>query len=173
MQVITVPRDAYPFVYDVVGCERPGITACAFEHECGGAAGQFFSVPLKQKFGFLGKGTFSIVDQLGDEDWVVARIYSELTGDVFLFLIRGIRAVRLIDCDGQFRPIYSNMHMPRDRNSWFNVVHFVRRACLHCGATGCKLLKCKPCKEASGAFYYCSRECQRAHWKWHKPLCCK
>jgi hypothetical protein len=45
--------------------------------------------------------------------------------------------------------------------------------CEACGKTngglfkGKKLLKCGGCKFAN----YCSKECQRSHWKVHKPMC--
>ncbi|KDQ60355.1 hypothetical protein JAAARDRAFT_32750 [Jaapia argillacea MUCL 33604] len=42
---------------------------------------------------------------------------------------------------------------------------------LHCRAFGCtnseKLKKCARCKNT----YYCSTECQRKHWPFHKPQC--
>ena len=42
-------------------------------------------------------------------------------------------------------------------------------ACAHCAAGGAAsdLLRCARCR----AVAYCSRKCQRAHWKAHKPLC--
>ena len=40
------------------------------------------------------------------------------------------------------------------------------KACSVCGSTG-KTKKCGKC----GKVYYCGRECQRMHWKWHKLEC--
>ncbi|KAL4425269.1 hypothetical protein ABPG75_009285 [Micractinium tetrahymenae] len=39
-------------------------------------------------------------------------------------------------------------------------------ACFHCGKQGAKR-RCEACRTA----LYCSRSCQRAHWKAHKPEC--
>lgn len=38
-------------------------------------------------------------------------------------------------------------------------------ACVHCGGAGLRV--CAGCNYAR----YCSQECQRAHWKAHKPIC--
>lgn len=40
------------------------------------------------------------------------------------------------------------------------------KACVACGKTG-KTKKCGGC----GKVYYCGKDCQRKHWKWHKPDC--
>ena len=40
--------------------------------------------------------------------------------------------------------------------------------CILCGASG-STKKCSSCKTA----YYCSRDCQMAHWKTHKEFCKK
>ena len=39
--------------------------------------------------------------------------------------------------------------------------------CFHCGKHGHKLSKCGQCSQA----YYCNADCQRKHWKKHKPVC--
>ena len=38
--------------------------------------------------------------------------------------------------------------------------------CVQCSAFGCPN-RCSRCKQV----WYCSRECQKAHWKVHKPDC--
>ena len=40
-------------------------------------------------------------------------------------------------------------------------------SCAQCGATGVKLAACSTCRLA----HYCSRACQRAGWKAHRPQC--
>jgi hypothetical protein len=50
------------------------------------------------------------------------------------------------------------------KNVWQDVED--NKACSACGLTG-KMKKCGKC----GKVYYCGRECQRSHWKWHKPEC--
>ena len=40
-------------------------------------------------------------------------------------------------------------------------------ACAHCERHEPTLSSCSRC----GLVKYCSRDCQRAHWKEHKPLC--
>jgi len=39
--------------------------------------------------------------------------------------------------------------------------------CFHCGKHGHNLPKCRQCAQA----YYCNADCQRKHWKRHKPVC--
>ena len=39
--------------------------------------------------------------------------------------------------------------------------------CFQCGKRGHKLPKCTQCTQA----YYCNADCQRKHWKKHKPVC--
>ena len=39
--------------------------------------------------------------------------------------------------------------------------------CFHCGMRGHDLPKCQQCSQA----YYCDRDCQRKHWRKHKPVC--
>ncbi|KAI0357079.1 hypothetical protein OH77DRAFT_127127 [Trametes cingulata] len=42
--------------------------------------------------------------------------------------------------------------------------------CSKCGGTPATgLMNCSGCHGATGA--YCSKECQKAHWKIHKPMC--
>ncbi|THZ31339.1 zf-MYND-domain-containing protein [Aureobasidium pullulans] len=43
-------------------------------------------------------------------------------------------------------------------------------SCANCGSAapaGSTLKRCGGCTQAS----YCSRDCQKTHWKWHKPFC--
>jgi len=45
-------------------------------------------------------------------------------------------------------------------------------SCTCCGAIGGKLLRCAGCAVcSSSAAMYCSKECQRSHWKEHKKIC--
>ena len=39
--------------------------------------------------------------------------------------------------------------------------------CFYCGKHGHNLPKCRQCSQA----YYCNADCQRKHWKTHKPVC--
>ena len=39
--------------------------------------------------------------------------------------------------------------------------------CFNCGKHGHKLPKCTQCSQA----FYCDSDCQRKHWKKHKPAC--
>ena len=39
--------------------------------------------------------------------------------------------------------------------------------CFFCGKHGLNLPKCRQCSQA----YYCNADCQRKHWKKHKPVC--
>lgn len=46
---------------------------------------------------------------------------------------------------------------------------FVEKLCASCGKGmhGEKLFACKKC----ALVYYCDKECQKAHWPAHKPVC--
>ena len=39
--------------------------------------------------------------------------------------------------------------------------------CFHCGKHGHNLPKCRQCAQA----FYCNADCQRKHWRLHKPVC--
>ena len=39
--------------------------------------------------------------------------------------------------------------------------------CFHCGKHGHNLPKCRQCSQA----YYCNADCQRKHWRKHRPVC--
>ena len=39
--------------------------------------------------------------------------------------------------------------------------------CFHCGKHGHNLPKCRQCAQA----YYCDSDCQRKHWRKHRPVC--
>ena len=39
--------------------------------------------------------------------------------------------------------------------------------CFHCGKHGHNLPRCRQCAQA----YYCDSDCQRKHWRKHKPVC--
>lgn len=62
--------------------------------------------------------------------------------------------------------------MPANTKTGLRVQSDSRGACAKCAKPGgegaeSKLMTCKQCGTAA----YCSRECQRAHWKTHKVLC--
>lgn len=40
-------------------------------------------------------------------------------------------------------------------------------SCAYCNKSSVELLRCSGCRNA----FYCSKECQRAHWKTHKQQC--
>jgi hypothetical protein len=50
---------------------------------------------------------------------------------------------------------------------------FDHRSCSYCriGYQEKKLFFCKPCKEKKRNIMYCSRECQKSHWQYHKVTC--
>ena len=39
--------------------------------------------------------------------------------------------------------------------------------CFNCGKHGHNLPRCRQCSQA----YYCDSDCQREHWRKHKPVC--
>jgi hypothetical protein len=41
------------------------------------------------------------------------------------------------------------------------------KTCIYCGRSEGETKKCGAC----GQVYYCGRDCQRKHWKWHKSEC--
>ena len=48
------------------------------------------------------------------------------------------------------------------------------RMCAHCSATLTKSYKCARCRQNAGIHVrYCGKECQRAHWKHHRPICAR
>ena len=50
----------------------------------------------------------------------------------------------------------------KEKSLWVTVVK-----CFQCGKHGHNLSKCGQCSQA----YYCNADCQRKHWKKHKPVC--
>ena len=53
-------------------------------------------------------------------------------------------------------------HINENKTLWVTVFK-----CFQCGKRGHKLPKCTQCSQA----YYCNADCQRQHWKKHKPVC--
>ena len=51
--------------------------------------------------------------------------------------------------------------------------YYDRALCAGCGAAGAALKQCKGCMRFAKVFSprYCGPECQKAHWKAHKPEC--
>ena len=47
------------------------------------------------------------------------------------------------------------------------ILHSSKGRCAHCGKACKQMKKCAAC----GAVRYCSRDCQKRHWKQHKPSC--
>ena len=56
----------------------------------------------------------------------------------------------------------SKKHINENKTLWVTVFK-----CFQCGKRGHKLPKCIQCSQA----YYCNADCQRKHWKQHKPVC--
>lgn len=70
-----------------------------------------------------------------------------------------------------YRAALSPLYAPPDASSFVEKVKTAAAAvsagkCAKCGKKG-KSLICTRCKNIS----YCSKECQRSHWKTHKPAC--
>jgi hypothetical protein len=60
------------------------------------------------------------------------------------------------------------LHDEKVRFAASNQVATATRACAGCGDCASELKACSRCK----AVYYCSKECQSAHWKsGHKAAC--
>ena len=53
-------------------------------------------------------------------------------------------------------------HGKKSKTLWVTVFK-----CFHCGKHGHNLPKCRQCTQA----YYCDADCQRKHWKRHRPVC--
>ena len=53
-------------------------------------------------------------------------------------------------------------HGKKSKTLWVTVFR-----CFHCGKHGHNLPKCRQCSQA----YYCDADCQRKHWKKHRPVC--
>ena len=51
---------------------------------------------------------------------------------------------------------------PKAKANWVNTFR-----CFHCGEYGHNLPKCSQCGQA----YYCNADCQREHWRRHRPVC--
>ena len=62
-------------------------------------------------------------------------------------------------CDGTETKKHGNLEK---KTLWVTVFK-----CFQCGKHGHKLPKCTQCSQA----YYCNADCQRKHWKTHKPVC--
>ena len=60
--------------------------------------------------------------------------------------------------DGTKTKKHSNEH----KTLWVTIFK-----CFQCGKHGHNLPKCRQCSQA----YYCNADCQRKHWKTHKPVC--
>ncbi|CAN0282783.1 unnamed protein product, partial [Ectocarpus sp. 12 AP-2014] len=71
-----------------------------------------------------------------------------------------------------YRAAFSPLYAPPDTSSFVTVAKMaaasvaVSPKCAKCGIGG-KSLQCTRCRKVS----YCSKECQRQHWKIHKAAC--
>jgi hypothetical protein len=50
--------------------------------------------------------------------------------------------------------------------------HLIFFLMVNCIASGCEKQARKSCAKCKSSTLYCSRDCQQAHWKIHKKLCC-
>ena len=50
----------------------------------------------------------------------------------------------------------------KGKANWVNTFR-----CFNCGKSGHNLPKCSQCGQA----YYCNADCQREHWRRHRPVC--
>lgn len=91
-------------------------------------------------------------------DEVNARMAEELTG------VKGVGGTRKEVVD------VPNVRVEaREGNAPSQEVKFTTAtdACGNCGTRGVKLLRCSRCKKMP----YCGAQCQKTHWKSHKPQC--
>ncbi len=68
-----------------------------------------------------------------------------------------------------YRAAISPLYAPPDTSSFVEDVKTAlmdESRCAECGKGG-KTLQCTRCRKVR----YCSRECQKSHWKTHKPAC--
>ena len=59
-----------------------------------------------------------------------------------------------------------NTQKPKNKTGMKSMCVTVFR-CFQCGKHGYKMSKCSQCAQA----HYCNADCQRNHWKQHKPVC--
>ena len=83
----------------------------------------------------------------------------------------GPRVHQLIHCP----PLVPHWHPPQPHHYYHHQKNKTGKKtlwvdvhkCFECGKHGHNLPKCRQCSQA----YYCDSDCQRKHWRKHKPVC--
>jgi hypothetical protein len=101
--------------------------------------------------------------------WMFVKLKNETLGAVY-FLVENAIPDHIFS-DGKFLPCFKKQDLHKENPTQVVITHVTLYMCVACGTRAAHLLRCKACNEKSHRIYYCSKECQRGHWRLHKDVC--
>lgn len=196
LKVRPLPQEISTYIYmetdvvdDVLNMHKhkyhTRLISCRFYH-ARDADVDVFSMNLPKDFPFLkemSEENIKVVIQGDEEDeddcppWTFVKLVHETLGS-FYFLFQGAEPCAFF-MDGSFTPCFDRCQLAahgEKKNKKVTVVRVMQitpYTCSHCKKHCVKLLNCNACSANDNRFYYCTKECQRAHWPVHKTVCWK
>ena len=104
-----------------------------------------------------------------EKSWMFVKLKNETLGVVY-FLVENVIPDHIFS-DDKFLPCFKKQDLHPENPTQVVITHFTLYLCVSCGARADRLMRCKACNEKNHRIYYCSKECQRGHWRLHRDVC--